>query len=758
MSEQSTVDRAELAKTQEVLPPEGNERVGREVFKILDAVLKHKQDLGLPAKWHRCYELSRNKHWRNPSSKAPLVSANLLHSHRQRTVSALTDNNPTFNVNQVGQVEEEMEAVFHKLLKTAEFWWSDMEQQNVLELSVGNGELYGCTIEKVAFNPDLEYGQGEVETIVVDPMHFGFYPVKTQNLQKAQACLHFYPMSLRDARRIWPDQADKIIADRDWLDQLGDSRLEVQSNMTQQSKGYFSSIAGVIKNMVTNADDESRDIEEVLVVEAWVKDYTRVKGQEELLDNEGRVIDTVEYEEDLYPGNIRCVTSCNGGNVVLDDRPNPSINWDIIPLDQAMKTYLFDKFPFSLTVSINDTTNPWGMTDFEQLEGLNIEVNKTISQMTLVKDRVSRVKIINPKDSGVANSEFTNKPGVINPRSQLVAQGIRYMDPPKFPMDLEKALQVYQDFFTMVSGAFELESAKSPGRDVIAYKAIAALLERAATMMRTKIRNYGRMIRIRGRMFLGCMQNWYTEERYISYQVDGEDVTDAIQGNMMIVPAKLSVISGSTMPVSKVQEREEAIELFKLGAIDAEELLKKLEWEDWKDVAARLKMGPVGEFIQKLVMMGLPEDAAQALSEIGQMDMKEFEKTLEKGEIPMIQHMIGEAPQQLTPDQIPPSPVEQAEIRDKEARVQKTLVEIELIQAQIMTEQVDQQVKLAGVQLDKDKLAIERAKTVKEIETADAMAAADRTVPDGSGTSARAKSKTQGPYREKGMKSNNKKV
>lgn len=749
MSEgQSTVDRAELARTAEVLPPQDDEKVGREVFKILDAVLRHKQDLGLPAKWHRCYELSRNKHWRNPSAKAPLVSANLLHSHRQRTVSSLTDNNPTFNVNQVGKVPEGMEIIFHKLLKTAEFWWSDMEQQNILELSVGNGELYGVTIEKVAFNPDLEYSKGEVETIVVDPMHFGFYPVKTKDNQKAQANLHFYPLSLRDVRRMYPDQADKIIADRDWLDQLGDTRLEVQSNMTQQSKGYFSTIAGVIKNMVSNADDESRDVEEVLVVECWVKDYTRVTETGE---------DGLTYESDLYPGNIRCVTACNGGNVVLSDRPNPSINWDIIPLDQAMNTYLFDKYPFSVTVSINDTTNPWGMTDFEQLEGLNIEVNKTLSQMTLVKDRVSRIKIINPKDSGVANSEFTNKPGVINPRSQMVAQGIRYMDPPKFPMDLEKALQVYQDFFIMVSGAFELESSKSPGRDVIAYKAIAALLERAATMMRTKIRNYGRMIRLRGRMYLSCMQNWYTEERYISYMEDGEEITDAIMGMQMIVPAKLSVVSGSTMPVSKVQEREEAIELFKLQAIDAEELLKKLEWPDWKDVATRLKMGPVGEFIQKLTMMGLPPEAAEILMDVGQMDMKTFEKELEKGEIPMIQHMVGEAPQQLTPDQIPPSPVEQADIRDKEARVQKTMVEIDLVRAQIQSEQVEQQVKLAGVQLDREKIAIERAKTVKEIEVADAMAAADRTVPDGSGGSAKSKSPGQGPYREKGMKSNNEK-
>lgn len=757
MAEQ-TIDAEQLAKEMQVLPPEGDKEVGYDVFKILDAVIKHKNELGLPVKWIDCYELSRNLHWKNPSAKVPLVSANLLFSHRQRTVSTLTDNNPTFNVTQVGQVDDDNEEIFHRYLKTAEFWWGDQEQQSVLERSVGNGELYGCTVEKVAFNPDLEYGIGEVESNVVDPMHFGVYPVKTQDSQKADANLHYYPISLREARRRWPEQAARIVADRDWIDQIGDTRLEVQNNMARQSRGYISTIAGTIKNILSDADDDQKGGDEVLVVECWVKDYTRITIEEPVYGDDGQVVGTDVFEEDLYPGNIRCVTSCNGGKVVLDDRINPSINWDVLPLEQAMNTYLFSRFPFSVTVSITDTTNMWGMTDFEQLKQLNIEVNKTLSQMTLVKDKVSRVKVVNPKDSGVANSEFTNRPGIINPRNQMVAQGIRYMDPPKFPLDLEKALEVYRDFFTIVSGAFELESANTPGREVIAYKAIAALLERAATMMRSKIRNYTKMIRVRGRMFISCAQNWYTEERFISYEEEGEDLVMPISGEQLIIPAKLNVVSGSTMPVSRVQEREEALELYNKGAIDAEELLKKLDWPDYKQVVMRLKMGPVGEFIQKLVMLGLPEDAAQLLNEIGAMEMKEFTKLLEKGELPMIQHMIGEAPEPMTPDQIPPTPAEQADIRVKEAQVQKTLVEIELVRAQITTEQVEQQTKMAGIQLDKDKIAIERAKAVKEIEDADAMRQADAMTPDGSGPAATNKSPGQGPYREKGMKSNNKEV
>lgn len=88
----------------ELLPPKDNVKVGRAVFQLLEQILQYKADQGLPAKWHRCYELSKGKHWRKETRKATLVTANLLFTHRQRTVAMLTDNNPTFNATQSGEL------------------------------------------------------------------------------------------------------------------------------------------------------------------------------------------------------------------------------------------------------------------------------------------------------------------------------------------------------------------------------------------------------------------------------------------------------------------------------------------------------------------------------------------------------------------------------------------------------------------------------------------------------------------------------
>ena len=762
----------------ELLPPEGDERLGYKVFTILDEILKDKNDLGLPGKWNRHYELGKNKHWKIGTKKASLVSANLLFTHRQRTVNMLTDNNPTFNVARIGDYDDE---VFETLLRTADFWWRDQEQQHILEESINQAETKGCVIEKSVFNPDLEFGLGEAETETVDPFHFGFYPVKAKKLQKADGCFHFWPMSVREAKRRWPKYKKDITGDVEFLKDLGDQQRDVIGGKPGVPKGYFSTFGGIIKNMLNVAGEGKGESDELLIVEAWIKDYTILREQVlQIINPENpeepiqlpvdspeamAIIDSNEIDYEIttteqpkYKGFIRVVTTCNGGKVVLSDRSNPSINPNL-PDEEAQKTYLYDKYPFSLTPSVTDPNNPWGMSDFEQLEGLQTEINKAISQFTLVKDKVARLKFINPATSGIPNSKLTNYPGILNPKNSLEAAALGYVKPPQMPIDLLKAVDLYKEFFFLVAGTFEIEAAQAPGRDVIAYKAIAALLERAATMQRGKLRNYCGLIRIRGRMYLSHVMNWYTEDRWINYEEDGKEISQKIRGNELIIPAKLNVVSGSTMPVSKVQEREEALGLFEKGAIDVQELLKRLEWPNWKQVIERMQAGPLGEYLQKLQMLGIPQELMGLFQQLSQIEADDVQKAVEDGEIPtfpqIIQQMMKEQEQQ---PQLP-SPEEMevrdkdASIRVKDANIQKEQAEIALIQEKILTERVDQQVKMKGIEFDEEKLKIERARVVEEMQNDVRKDGIERAK-----ITASAKQKGTAPYKEKGLKSNNKEV
>src|SRR5512137_2994212 len=142
----------------ELLPPEGHAKLGQEAWKILEDVVNDKQNLGLPVKWQRYYELRKNKHWKSQAQGGVnLVTANLIYTHIQRVVNTMTDNDPTFNIVKM-ESEAQNEEIFENLQKAAESWWIDTEQADDFARTVTNGENYGICVEKVVFNPDLEGG------------------------------------------------------------------------------------------------------------------------------------------------------------------------------------------------------------------------------------------------------------------------------------------------------------------------------------------------------------------------------------------------------------------------------------------------------------------------------------------------------------------------------------------------------------------------------------------------------------------------
>lgn len=718
---------AEEKISYEVLPPEGSSNVGLKVYSILEDIISDKETRGLIKRWNRNYELKRGKHWKNKKANVPLITANLIHKHRMNTINSLTDNNPIFNVAKINDSEDIAQEVYENLQRTAEHWWNEQEQQDIFESSVNNGEDYGIAIEKVIFDPDIEEG-GEVETIVVDPFHFGVYPVNWTNpryLQKSLAVLHYYPISLNEARRRWPDKAALIKPDEDILKELGDDRKDI--NLSESVKGgllttFASTSTNLINFLKGNNDKASDGDNRVLLVEAWVRDYTMVEEQiiEQVQDESGVIAERITVtSRPKYPGNIRLVCVCNSGQLVLEDRPNPNINPQM-PEEQAMKCYLWDKFPFSAANSIKDTASGWGISDLENLEDLNVEFNKALSQLVLMKDKVSRLKLINPKTSGVPNDALTNYPGILNPVNAQEGAGIRYLDYPRVPADLQNAIALFKDMFFLVSGSFDLDMAREPGRAVLAYKAIAALLERVNTMMRGKVRSYSRLIRERGRMYLSMVQNFYTEDRWITYRdTQGNDAYKKVNGQDFRIPFKLTVVTGSTMPVSKIQLREEAVALFTQGAIDQEELLDHLEWSGRSEVISRMKQGAIGQLTEKMMALGMPDQFAQYMNGLVGMKDTDFKRAIRDGQVPKFEEVM----KAVQTGQPPPDPKEETEILLKQAEARAKMAEAGRMEAEsqlaiekAMTEKVKQQVSLAGIEYDAEQLKIDRAKVVADLQ------------------------------------------
>lgn len=731
-----------------LIPPENDPKAGLAIFELLHKVIKDKEDIGVHDRIKRNHELKMGKHWKSDSGEVPLVVANMLWNHMNKNVNLLTDNNPIFNVAKIGEIEGKEEDNLDIIQRTAEHWWNEHEQQAVFEDTVNYGEEYGVTIEYTKFNRHLEES-GEVETLNIDPLYFGFYPPELKNprdLNKCDAVFYFYPMSVREVKRRWKSTGQKVKPDSDFLDELDDDRREISQAHDSESKffGALITLASEIKQMLSFKFGVDGKEEETLVVECWCKDYSDGEPWEEDDENGNKV----QKNKPKYPGYIRRVITCNGGKVVLSDDPNPSINPTLIEenFDQAQKSYLWDKYPFYMRNSVRDTSSAWGQSDMEQLDKLMMEFNKALSQLVLTKDRKARSKIINPLTSGVDNSEFTNLAGIINPSNATEAAAIRYLTFDGDMRDFIQAMELFKDIFYTVAGTFELDQAQSPGRNVIAYKAIAALIEQASTMRKNKIRAYSAMIRIRGRAYISLGQNWYTEERWITYKKDGASEAQMITRDNLFVPAKLTVVTGSTMPVSKVQKREEAIVLYEKGVIDQEALLEDLDWTNRKEILMRMKAGPFGVLGARLHDLQMPDGLVEYITQLGMMDDKDFRRAKEKGELipfPMIfERLMAEAQGQQVEN--PELDMKQQETRAKalesSKKAEKIDAEITLINAKVKTEEVERYVKLRGVDFDEEELKIRRQELLNKLAE---QIVAHENQPGKAG------------YNEKGMKSNN---
>ena len=729
----------------ELIPAEGDKEVGHSIFAILNECLKDKERLGLPARWRRNDELARNKHWKRESKRVALVSVNLLHTHRERSKNMLTDNNPTFDVTHCKANDEGAKEVAETLQRTTEYWWREEEQQSVFEDSVLNGETYNVAIEKSMFNAEREHGLGEAESITIDPFQFAYYPVhmsRARDLQSRMAVFHFYPMHVLEGRRRWPEFAKQIVPDKEYFKEMALDRREIASGSSSSSAlRMFQNVLSKVLTFNTSGKIEG---EEFLVCECWCRDYSTVK--ESVKQEDGTVIET---EVPKYKGNIRYIVTAKAGDAVMEDRSNPNVN-ENLPDELIQKTYLYDKFPFVLANSLTDTNDAWGACDFSQLEKLNLELDKAISQLVTMKDRAARMNLLNPKTSGVSNEELTNYPNIARPANAMEAGGIKWVDPPPIPNDIIASVTLFKELFFLVSGAFDLDQGQQAGSSVIAYKAIAVLLERANTMMRGKIRSYSRLIRERGRMYLSHVMNFYTENRVIPFETGGQKQSLVMKGSDLITDAKLTVVSGSTMPVAKIQQQEMAFQVF--GATqDLEDLLEKLDWSNRAQILKRREQGVFGQLIEKLATIGAPEPLLQFFSQIGAMEEKEFEQAMKSGDMPM----FGQLMEQMQGEQ--ENPEQQIELATKQAEIEKLGVEIAkadadriLILEKAMSEKVDQAVKIAGIDFDEEQLNLKKAELIQAFTSQDYKNGIEALKLMTQNAQQRGKG-----YQERGMRSNN---
>ena len=569
------------------LPKEKDKGAGLFFAELVTKGDEDKELRGLTDRWYYNHQMYRGIHWGvgNIKTKIRKMVMNLTFANIQRTVANLTAKEPTVRASvsrgeAASDVERVMSAWCHK-------WWNDTDQTDTLVDSATEMEIYGTTIEKAFLC------NGVCDIAVVDPFAFGIAPGVYDTIQNAPYVYH--KASLRK------DQVEKQYgvslennAGSDPYDKLGEKR--------QESVIETPVAAGSIDITTSNTRAVKRKrSDNVVVTEIWIHDSNIEK----------------------YPDGIRVVTIVEDTGLILADRRNPNINWQLYEEnpDAISKTYMWGRFPFEIATSYRDKTSNWGFSAIEQTADINSVMNEIVTRLYAYISRSMMPVLILPRDTGISLASVNNKPGLIlRPASSNQAAAVRYMEPPRVSLDVYRFLDLIRGFFDQVWHIEDADRGERPS-GIIAAEAIRSLQERNAVLMRSKIRSIDRLVKARGAAAISFLQNFGCRQEVIDI---GDD--EAVFSGVELIEHSFDFIveSGSTIEKTTDHLQQSAVELYRLGAIDRQAILEIIDFPKWKAIIERTGENQVDQALQILVDAGLSEEEAQAVKEyVMQPDQKE---------------------------------------------------------------------------------------------------------------------------------------
>jgi hypothetical protein len=611
------------------LPPEGHADVGPFFYRLFEDAMFEKERLGLPDRWFENHRLFRGDHWnKNRVSKKSVQNkpvVNLIFANIQRTVANLTARNPIAEVVSIDGIKDGTDQILSQKLRQ---WWGETEQGVGLSKSGFIMEIYGTVWEKGV--PDIR--NNCCKAVSIDNYAIFPAPGYYDSVQDLPYICHAYPLSVKEIEAIY---RIKGVDHDDTYSLFGEDREDnapIPSGSrygTQNSPGNFSSTKHPIANI--------RDLRQArgLVIEIWVRDFRKCDCAETGAKSKAKSDDVnpqpdiervgvtksaaevdveinAEEPRPYYPGNIRMVTITNRGRLVCLDAANPNVNPNL-PDSKSRLCHLYNNFPFSKACSYEDTASMWGFSAAEQTDDLNLKINEILARIVGYIRMVCLPPLIVPLDTEIKTTKITNRAGlVLRPKNHIVGAGIRFLQVPSLPPDFFRLIDTLLTFFDRIYAIEDVDRGATP-KNIQAASAIVTLQERNAVLMRQKIRAIDFMVRERGRWEISFLQNFAWKEENIEVQ----DVTLTFRGTDLAGRMfNYLVESGSTVAKTDLQKQDQAMELFKAGAIDREALLETVNFDGWRKVVERMGEDQIDQALNILVQAGLPEDQAMMLKQV----------------------------------------------------------------------------------------------------------------------------------------------
>lgn len=545
--------------------------------------VRHKVDQSRKARgekdkdWERYYQFWKSKQW--ASKRIPwksYITINMVFATIETIVATMTDQNPKITLLPADLTQEDYVDTMQAMIDTI---WRRREVTSTIQEVIRNSCVFGTGFFKVFWDPEIEGGKGDVNITSIPPWCIYVDPcAKDTQFDNCEWVCQTEWVSLNYIKRRFPEYASLVkptgTSKIKKFEKGGPSGINMVGSSGPMVKSpVFDRVEVIGNTLFSNPGVYGKEIDtdDYLLMEMWFKDDEAICVEEEV-----EIIDPLTGEvgldkrlihKDKYP-NGRLVVVCN--NVVLEDMPNP---------------YQGKFWPFVKLVDNADIAEFWGIGEIELLEDLQRELNKRRSQIIDAANLTGNPVIIMDKDSDVDTDAISNKPGGIIRKRR--GTEVKREAPPALPSYFFQMGEITNRDIQTISGIGDILGGLVP-KGIRSGSGLSEAQDIASTRVRLKVKQLERSLSQIGKILIRLLQQYYTSDRVVSIlgangRVQWLPWNGNIRGDWDFI-----VGEGSMLPVSKSARAALMKELFQMGAIDQQALLKECDVPDYEDIIRRM--------------------------------------------------------------------------------------------------------------------------------------------------------------------------
>lgn len=540
--------------------------------------------------WKDYYHDFRGKQWRQkrPSYRHSEV-INLIFTAIQNQVPLMTDTRPKAEFIATEPQDTELANVMNDLFNSD---WERNDWNYVLLECLYDSHIYGTALAGIGFDEAADFGLGQITWNSLEPI-YGYPDPSASDINTQRKCTYFIyaePLEIDRIKQMYPEKGRYVKGD------IQDLWASAKTDLRDVRYRSPADNRAVIEGKPSDSGDE----DQALLITMFCRPLDTEENEVVREDDNGE--EQTFYETKLkFPRGRKIVIA---GNILLEDEE----------LEFEDKT-----IPLQKMVNYVDPRSFYGISDIEQLQSPQQIFNKLVSFSLDVLTLMGNPIWIVDTDSGVDTDNLFNIPGGVVEKeagTEVRREAGTQLQP--YVLQLIDRMKLW---FDDVSGSQDVTRGANPA-GVTAARAIEALQVTGKTRIRQKVRNMDSFIREFGRQYVQlALQNYSVPrvrrvtgrngmERYFkfhteTYEYEGEKKTvinyeelrrDEDTNQLVTVKKYDRALTGdfdvrvntvSGLPFAKAESEQKLFSLFDRQIIDAEELLKGIDYPNADAVLQR---------------------------------------------------------------------------------------------------------------------------------------------------------------------------